>query len=146
MGKEKETSRLALTFTGLKHLISVSLRRKWKFDLILINVVHFSNLLKLLWSIFENGHFLINGQHCLICRCILIHGTIDLNWFLWFIFFVILDESIFYEVVVLCFVPLFRVLDFDTVETADTHQFVALFFLSIHEFLCLDWVVHVLRI
>ena len=84
-------------------------------------MVHFSYLLKLLWSIFKNSHFLINGQHCLVGRYIFIHGTIDLNWFLCFIFLVILDESIFNEVIVLCFVPLFRVLDFDTVETADTH-------------------------
>ena len=146
MRKEKETSRLALTLSCLKHLISISLCREWKLDLILINMIHFSNLLELLWSIFKNSHFFINGQHCLVSRCILIHGTIDLYWFLSFVFLVILDKSIFNEVIVFCFVPLFRVLDFDTVETADTHQLVAFFFLSVHEFLCLDWVIHILRI
>ena len=124
--------------TGLEHLVSVPLGGQRELDLVLVDVIHLSNLLELLRCILEDGHLLIDGEHGLISRTILLHGhrAIDLNRpLLDGGRRIILDKCIFDEVIILGLVPLLRVLDLNPVEPANPEQLIALLLLLLDVFL-----------
>ena len=66
MRKAEEATRLALRFSGLEHLISVSFGTERIFDLVFVDRVHFTNLLELFWGILVNSYLLIDCKHSLI--------------------------------------------------------------------------------
>jgi hypothetical protein len=96
-------------------------------------MIHLPDLLELLRSVLKNGDFLVDSEHGLISRAILLHLLVHLNWvdFLNCVALINLDESILHEVIVFSFVPLLWIFDFDPVEPADPHELVAFFFLPL---------------
>ena len=69
MGKKEEAARLTLGLSSLESLIPISLGRQRKFDHSSVDLIHFSDFLKLLGSVFEDGDFLVDGEHCLLLIC-----------------------------------------------------------------------------
>lgn len=130
MRKEEEATRLALRFSGLEHLVSVPFGTERVFDLVFVDRVHFTNLLELFGGILVNGYLLIDSKHSLISGPILhiISGRLRLFWSLLDI--VSLDELVLHKVLIPCFIPLLGILNLDSVQSADSHQLVALFFLK----------------
>lgn len=109
-------------------------------------MVHLSDLLELLRGILKNSHLLVDSKHCLVSRSILIHCTVDLDWLLIRTVLVILNKSIFNKVIIFCFIPLFRILDLNPIESANSHELITFFLLSLHVLLCLKRVIQVIGI
>ena len=117
--EEEKAAGFALGLAGLERLVPVALGRERELNLMLVNVVHLSDLLELQGRVFVYGHLLVNGQHgCnrsglifkLRCVCIFLFRLPFL-----------LNESVTYKVLELRFVPFFWILDFNPVEPTNAH-------------------------
>ena len=131
MWEEEETSWFSLTFSSLKRLISVSLCWEWVFNDISVNLIHFSDLLKFFGSIFKDCDLFIDNQHSL--NLIVINHTFYLaivqrsdSFFATLVSpntlsFVSRSKLVSDEVIILSFIPLFWIFDFNSIESAYPH-------------------------
>lgn len=130
MRKEEKATRLALRFTGLEHLIPVPFGTERVFNLVFVYLVHFTDLLELFGGILVNGYFLIDSKHSLISWPILLIVIDNLLLFRTLLFVISLDKLILNKIIILRFIPLLGILNLDSVQSTDSHQLVALFFLE----------------
>ena len=114
VAEEEERARFTLTFTSFEDLISIPFGRERELDFLFVDLVHFSQLLKLLWSVLKDGYFLVDSKHGLVLSGIFRNcfdgAVLTRDWFL-----VLLNELIIDEVLLLSLIPLLRILDLDTV-------------------------------
>ena len=142
MREEKEWATFTLTFSCFECHISISLSWQGVFDLILCNIVQFSDILKDLWSILKDGNLFVDCKYCFIFLNHLLDCRMNSSWRFgctwWRSSFEFIDSTfkcvnnkswllpnflrnfcILKFLINLCCIPAWRIFDFNSIESTD---------------------------